>query len=648
MGVFSEADAELPFVRDVDEAVSIGPARSSESYLDGAKLIGVAKAHGCDAVHPGWGFLSEREDFAAAVAAAGLLWIGPTAESIRRLGDKEAAKNTARGLAPLLEGGGGRGCSDKELEEAARQLGYPVLLKAACGGGGRGQRVVRKDAEWREALEGARKEAKNAFGDEGLIVERYVERGRHVEVQVLGDVTGKVAALGDRDCSVQRRRQKLVEESPVWWMSAEQRRQMASQAEAVCARAGYHTTGTVEFLVDLDNGRHYFLEVNTRLQVEHTVTEEVLGIDLVRLQILTARGAPLSSLSLKGPAGGAGHALQVRLCAEDEELNPSVGRLAVCRWPPGVRLEAGVEKGSVVGPHYDSMVAKLIVTGPDREQCVARAVAALTETRLAGEVTINVPLLMRVLLSPEFAGNTHTTDWLRGRAAASEPARPEDAAVLAAVASHCAARPGAHRAGVYRNVAKERGGRLLLRSTDRGGQLLRLRYGESGLLTSEDDPSLSLALAVAVGGGWWRAGDGRLVEVGEWAAESAFGQETAQLWAAAKGVEAGGRVHRFAKLPRAEWHRGTQADPRQEEEGGEGGEGAGAGGAYVTTMPATVLALAAAEGARVSKGDTVLIMESMKMEIKLRAHTEGHVSYLVAAGQQVKEGTRLLVIKQKE
>jgi acetyl/propionyl-CoA carboxylase alpha subunit len=481
---------------------------------------------------------------------------------------------------------------------------------------------------------GARAEAKSAFGDDALIVERFVARGRHVEVQVLGDKSGKVVALGTRDCSVQRRRQKLVEEAPAWWLSEKQRAEMERQAEKVCERAGYVTAGTVEFLVDLDNGRHYFLEVNTRLQVEHTVTEEVLGVDLVRLQILTARGALLSELSVPNRAVR-GHAIQVRLCAEDEELQPSVGVLALVRWPTQsyVRIEAGVESGSEVGPHYDSMVAKLIVSAPSRAECVARAAAALRATRLVGDVAVNIGTLLRVLQSREFNENTHTTDWLRPLGVFEE--QIEDKAILEALAAQFASSPDSHASGVYRNVAPKNGGggRLLL--TLLGAQkTIRLRYdANGGLFTASGERIGSLAQRLSEAG-LWRTSEGKTVETGQFrrARDGAL-----LVWAALRNEPS--RV--FVVGDRRAWHKD---DARLNDQ--DGGGGGGAGGEYLATMPGAVRACSLAEGASVKRGDTLLVMESMKMEIKIRAHSDGVVSYLVKPGQQVQEGTKLLSIKQ--
>ncbi len=364
--------------------------------------------------------------------------------------------------------------------------------------------------------------------------------------------------------------------------------------------------------------------------------KQILGLDLVRLQILTARGARLKDLNLPNSSSVSGrHAMQLRVCAEDTALRPSTGRLAVVRWAQGgVRVEAGVEEGSEVGPHYDSMVAKLIVRGETRSDCIARAAAAACESRLVGEVAVNLETLLQVLRSKEFLSNTHTTTWLQP--GSEEEPEPEQA-VLEALAGHAYARRE-HPAGAYRNVKKKSEGtasRLVLRL--QGGALLRLQHDGSGggaeLRTG--DGKLVGKVAASLGSSLWRGSDGRTVETGEWRRKR---DGATMLWAAVRGEA---RVFRAEKADRREWHRGTLADP-DEEAADERGAG---GGGYVTSMPATVLGCSLAEGAEAKKGATLLVLESMKMEIKIRAHADGIVSYLVKPGQQVQEGTRLLILK---
>ena len=378
VAVFSDADADAPHVHQADEAVRLGPAPAAESYLRIDALITAARATGADALHPGYGFLSERADFARACAVAGLVFIGPPAEAIDAMGDKARAKRRmAEAGVPCVPGYLGEDQSDERLRHEAQALGWPLLVKAVAGGGGRGMRLVRGAPELPAALADARREAGSAFGDGRLMLERLVERGRHVEIQVFADRHGHAIHLGERDCTAQRRRQKLIEESPSPIITAGQREAMGRDAVAAAHAVGYVGAGTVEFIVD-QRGRHFFLEMNTRLQVEHPVTEAVTGLDLVEWQLRVAAGErlPLQQHEVRF----AGHAIEARLCAEDpcDQFRPQTGR--VLHWqpaaalaaanppgcPPSLRIDDGIAEGSEIGPHYDAMVAKLIVHGRDR------------------------------------------------------------------------------------------------------------------------------------------------------------------------------------------------------------------------------------------------------------------------------------------
>ncbi|MPZ66689.1 MAG: ATP-grasp domain-containing protein [Pseudonocardiaceae bacterium] len=417
VAVYADDDRDAPFVRLADEAFALGGSSPGDSYLDQRKLIDVASRAGADSVHPGYGFLSENADFAQAVTDAGLTWIGPASQAIRDLGDKVTARHIAtRAGAPLVPGTKEPVGSADEVVAFAQQHGLPVAIKAAFGGGGRGLKVARTEEEIPELFDSAVREATSAFGRGECFVERYLDRPRHVEAQVLADTHGTVVVVGTRDCSLQRRHQKLVEEAPAPFLSDEQRSTIHEAARAICAEAGYHGAGTVEFLVGLD-GTISFLEVNTRLQVEHPVSEETTGIDLVCEQFRIAAGDALSITSDPAPRG---HAIEFRINGEDPARNflPMPGTVALFDPPsgPGIRLDAGVVSGSVIGGQFDSMLAKLIVVGADRVQALARSRRALAEFTVTGLPTV-IPFHRAVLDDPAFAatgaeGFTVHTRWI--------------------------------------------------------------------------------------------------------------------------------------------------------------------------------------------------------------------------------------------
>ena len=436
VAVFSDADAQAPHVRSADEAVNIGPAPSSESYLLGDRIISVAKATGAQAIHPGYGFLSEREWFARAVRDAGLVFIGPPAEAIAAMGSKTAARQLAtRAGVPIVPG------TTEPLQDAAEaatiaaRFGYPVLLKAAAGGGGKGMRVVREAKELEAGLDAARREARNAFGDDAVYVEKYIEGPRHVEIQVLADMHGTVLSLGERECSVQRRHQKMIEEAPSVAVSPELRRRMGETAVAAAKAAGYVNAGTCEFLLARD-GQFYFLEMNTRLQVEHPVTELVTGLDLVQWQLRIAAGERLPFTESPGPDGWA---IECRITSEDPANGflPSTGRIEYLHVPtgPGVRWDSGVEAGSTIGLHYDPMLAKLIVWAATRAEAVARMHRALSELTIVG-VESSREFHLRVMEDDEFRRGEIEIQWLERRLPSLVDAGPASSDVqIAAVAA---------------------------------------------------------------------------------------------------------------------------------------------------------------------------------------------------------------------
>ncbi|WHT20320.1 acetyl/propionyl/methylcrotonyl-CoA carboxylase subunit alpha [Crossiella sp. CA-258035] len=415
VAVYADPDRDAPFVRLADEAFALGGTTAAESYLVVDKLLEAAKRAGADAVHPGYGFLSENADFAQSVLDAGLTWIGPTPQAIRDLGDKVTARHIAlRAGAPLVPGTKDPVNGPEEVVAFAQEHGLPVAIKAAFGGGGRGLKVARTLEEIPELFDSAVREAVTAFGRGECFVERYLDKPRHVEAQVLADTHGNVIVVGTRDCSLQRRHQKLVEEAPAPFLSAEQRATIHTAARAICAEAGYHGAGTVEFLVGQD-GTISFLEVNTRLQVEHPVSEETAGIDLVREQFRIAAGERLRFDSDPEPRG---HSIEFRINGEDAGRNflPAPGTVTRFVPPsgPGVRVDAGVESGSVIGGQFDSLLAKLIVTGETREQALERSRRALDELVVEGMATV-VPFHQAVVRDPAFTaqdGFTVHTRWI--------------------------------------------------------------------------------------------------------------------------------------------------------------------------------------------------------------------------------------------
>ncbi|HJU64733.1 MAG TPA: acetyl-CoA carboxylase biotin carboxylase subunit, partial [Gemmatimonadaceae bacterium] len=416
VAVYSDVDALAPHVREADEAVRIGEGPSSESYLRGDRVIDAALRTGAEAIHPGYGFLSEREWFARAVRDAGLTFVGPPAEAIAAMGSKTEARRLAVAAGvPIVPGTTDPLRDADEAKSIAAEYGYPVLLKAAAGGGGKGMRVVRTPQELPSSLDAARREARNAFGDDAVYVEKYIVGPRHVEIQVLSDTHGTVLSLGERECSIQRRHQKMIEEAPSVAVSPELRRAMGDTAVRAARAAGYVNAGTCEFLLDRD-GRFYFLEMNTRLQVEHPVTELVTGIDIVHWQLRVAAGERLPFA--QDDIVPHGWAMECRITSEDpaSDFLPSTGRIAYLRLPggPGVRWDGGIGVGSEVGLHYDPMLAKLIVWAPTRDEAIGRMHRALLELTVDG-VHTSRDFHLRVMEDEEFRRGAMDIQWLERR-----------------------------------------------------------------------------------------------------------------------------------------------------------------------------------------------------------------------------------------
>jgi acetyl-CoA carboxylase biotin carboxylase subunit len=408
VAVYSDADEEALHVRHADEAVNIGPPPAGKSYLDAEAIIQAARETGADAVHPGYGFLAENADFAAACRDAGLDFVGPSAEAIEKMGNKSAARRLAQEADVPVVPGSEESASVDEAVETAQGIGYPVMVKAAAGGGGRGIRIAENEGQLRESVKVAKREAESAFGDGSLYLEKFLAGPHHVEVQVMADHEGDVIHLYERECSMQRRRQKVLEEAPSPGISDEVRQRMCEAAVRLARESGYANAGTVEFLVDGDE--FYFIEMNTRIQVEHPVTEMLTGVDLVKEQILVASGEPLSLTQEDVPF--VGHAMEFRINAEDPEQDfmPSPGEITSLEVPggPGVRVDSAIYQGYTIPPFYDSLVGKLIVWGLNRDEAIQRSGRALGEYRLEG-IKTTIPLHLRLLEDEAFrAGEYHT------------------------------------------------------------------------------------------------------------------------------------------------------------------------------------------------------------------------------------------------
>jgi len=640
VAVYSDPDANAPFVGEADEAVPLGGASAAESYLAPDGLLEAAALTGADAVHPGYGFLAESADFARAVIDAGLIWIGPPPESIEAMGSKVRARALMEDAGvPVVPGAELGTDSDSDQAAEAERVGYPLLVKASAGGGGKGMRPVGSAEELRGAVEGARREAEAAFGDATIFLERHLQRPRHIEIQLLADAHGNAVSLGERECSVQRRHQKVIEEAPSIAVDAELRARLGSAAVAAAEAVGYVGAGTVEFLLD-PGGQFYFLEMNTRLQVEHPVTEMVLGLDLVAEQVRVAAGEPLSAAAREPAIDG--HAIEARLYAEDPAAGylPQAGTLGSFHVPGAVpfaapsgaggrvelRLDSGVEPGSLVSPHYDPMLAKLIAWGPTREEAAAGLAAALSRAEVDGLVT-NRDLLARVLRDPEFLAGDADTGWLERRDDLAAPLVDRAGERLHAAAAALAA------------MAERRGGTRVLGFAPPG---FRNNFSEPqriGFEGSEGELEVEYALRR---GALVLAIDGIELERPRLHAASA---EAVDLEAG--GVRRRYRVRRSGGFHHVNGPSGQSSLrelPRYPSEGEALGEGA-----VVAPMPGKVIKLAAERGASVEAGQVLIVLEAMKMEHELAAPAAGTLSELrVAEGDQVEAGAALAVIEPEE
>jgi 3-methylcrotonyl-CoA carboxylase alpha subunit len=589
VAVYSEADASAPFVREADEAIAIGPAAARESYLAPEKILAAARASKAAAIHPGYGFLSENADFAAAAIEAGLVWIGPRPASIRAMGRKDAAKNLmAKAGVPVTPGYLGEDQSEVRLQAEAARIGYPVLIKAVAGGGGKGMRKVDRAEDFTAALGSCRREALAAFGDDGVLLEVYVTRPRHIEVQVFGDSHGHVVHLFERDCSLQRRHQKVIEEAPAPGMTDTVRKAICGAAVRAAKAVNYENAGTIEFIADASEGlradRIWFMEMNTRLQVEHPVTEAVTGQDLVEWQFRVASGEQLplrqEQIALTG------HAIEARLYAENPDTGflPSTGRLTHFKLPgQDIRIDSAVEQGSEVTPFYDPMIAKLIAHAPSRD-AVALSLAAICRGAEIWPVKTNAAFLANALTHEDFLAGDVDTGFIEAR-------------LQALIGNPSASRQVLEAAAAARLVAQKIPEELI------GFRLNAAPHVEIRLQQGSETHTVRLAPPLRVA---------RLPTI-------THGDEIVVFQA--------GRAFAFSEVTM-----------------NAGGQGAGAGdGVVVSPMPGHIISVMVAEGDAVIKGTPLVMMEAMKMEMTLVAPVDGVVTGLAAkAGERVPEGAVLL------
>ncbi len=618
VAVYSDADADARFVKMADEAWRLGPAPAAESYLKAELILDIAHQSGAEAIHPGYGFLSENEGFAEACANAGISFIGPPAAAIAAMGSKSAAKALMETAAvPLVPGYHGDNQQPDFLQQQADGIGYPVLIKASAGGGGKGMRIVEAAADFAAALASCQREARASFGDDKVLVEKYLTRPRHVEIQVFADQHGSCVYLFERDCSVQRRHQKVLEEAPAPHLPADTRRAMGEAACAAARAVGYVGAGTVEFIMDVDSGRFYFMEMNTRLQVEHPVTEMITGQDLVAWQLMVANGQPLplqqDALRIHG------HAIEARIYAEDPDKGflPATGTLIHLRPPQEtaqVRVDTGVTQGDTITPFYDPMIAKLIVWGDTREAALAQLDAALGQYQVVG-VSTNIPFLRRIVRHHSFASGEvdtgliarHHDDLLPPPAAPT----PQSLALLALAETLATASPSDLPSGWRLN-----------------GQL------QSRQVFEQEDQRWSLALT--------HQRDDFLVRVGEVSYQARAELVGERLTAILDGKRLTADVVRHGKqrvmfaedgIVSVQWH-----DPFAIAAAELHGETH-----LKAPMPGRVVAVLAAAGSKVEKGQPLLILEAMKMEHTISAPADGVVkACFFAAGEQVCDGDELV------
>jgi propionyl-CoA carboxylase alpha chain len=627
VAIYADGDALAPFVTEADTAIALKGRTSTETYLDVAKILEACERSGADALHPGYGFLSENADFARAVIDAGISWIGPTPEVISAMGDKLSAKKLMGDAGvPTLPAIPITGETD--LASAANEIGYPVLVKASAGGGGRGMRVVDKESDLQAAVDSAKREAGSSFGDDTVFLEKWLESSRHVEIQIIGDKHGNLVHCFERECSIQRRHQKIIEEAPSPAVTPEIRAAMGAAALTAASRLGYSSAGTVEFL--LAENEFYFLEVNARLQVEHPITEAIIGKDLVREQIRIAEGETLSftqeDLTING------HAIEARLCAEDPDNDflPSPGPVTI--WKPSiigdVRFDSGVESGSVIATEFDAMIAKVIVHAPTRREAAARLARVLETTQIQG-LTTNRDFLVATLRTSAFLAGDTTTDFI-------ERVSPSRTRIVSETEFNEAA-----IATVMESQARNRAAARVLRTIQSGWrntmlpfEIMKFKLGDSichveyrsrrdgrfRVKVGEDGDEMAVTV--------YACGEGQVdIDIdGKRVAYHITRQGRSWLVHSDKGdLE-------LIELPRF---------PLSADEEITGG--------LVAPMPGAVLATEVSKGDKVTKGDLLLILEAMKMEHRITAPMDGIVAQIhVATGDQVKNGQMLVTIDSPE
>ena len=641
VAVYSDADAQAKHVAACDEAVHIGGNAPKDSYLRWERILDAAQQTGAQAIHPGYGFLSENEDFANACAQAGLAFIGPPASAIRAMGLKAESKQLMeKADVPLVPGYHGTDQNPELLQSEADRIGYPALIKASAGGGGKGMRLVEKREDFAAALASCQREAINSFGNDAVLIEKYVQRPRHIEIQVFGDTQGNVVYLFERDCSVQRRHQKVLEEAPAPGMTPALRQKMGEAAVAAARAVGYVGAGTVEFIVEQPGGydqpeamQFYFMEMNTRLQVEHPVTEAITGEDLVEWQLRVAAGQPLPKR--QDELQIIGHAIEARICAEnpDNGFLPATGTLHVYRKPAcssfaisDVRVDDGVREGDAISPFYDSMIAKLIVHGDTREQALARLDAALAQTQIVG-LSSNVQFLRHVVKSEAFAQAKLDTALIEREKAVlfQQTAVPTPLAVAIAVAQQLQAEqaletadPFSRRDGWHSHGTVRRSFTFVQDSATIQAVLTYGHHGTPQLQVGDVEAPLH----------WQPQGDGLLVEF-------AGARSTAQVHVTGEA--------RHIFTPRGAAVLQLQ-DPLA-----HAGEGHSEGGRLTAPMPGKLVSFAVKAGDTVTKGQALAVMEAMKMEHTIAAPADGVVQELLyAPGDQVAEGAELIRMEAAE
>ena len=620
VAVYSDADAESLAVRDADEAVHIGAAAAAESYLRQDRIIEAAKQTGAQAIHPGFGFLSENESFSQALEEAGLTFIGPGRKAIAAMGDKIASKRLAESAGVSVVPGRMDPLADAdEAVSLAEEIGYPVMLKASAGGGGKGMRIARSKEEVKDGFRSASSEAQSSFGDGRIFVEKFIERPRHIEIQVLGDSHGTVVHLGERECSIQRRHQKVIEEAPSPFVSKKMRNEMGAQAVALAKAVDYRSAGTVEFIADPD-GNFYFLEMNTRLQVEHPVTELVTGLDLVELMIRVAAGEKLPFA--QKDVAMTGWAVEARLYAEDPVRGylPSIGQLSTLRWSTdeGIRIDTGIAEGDEVSIHYDPMVAKVIAYGADREDAANKLIDALDGTRIQG-VGHNAGMLAAVLDHPRFRAGDLSTAFLDDEYGGGYTSPVFEGARLHALLAIVVLQH-------LNRVRRDQGIGDWPMGPPAPPERFVVRIGRENV-EARLDPSFS-GSHVEIGGETYRVteSDGTVWPLGGGVVDAQVNGSRMVVQIDRKG--AGYRVR----------HRGTDfkalvLEPRVAELADHmpEKEDAGAGKHLLSPMPGLLVSIAVAVGEKVSAGQELAVVEAMKMENVLRAERDGVVSALVAA-----------------